>query len=284
MSRTMSSTPPDWSQFYPQNPSSDDDVDQLLQPFSAGPPAVVGSDGGGGGVSDATAAAVATTVNTSSSHQVMINSGSSGGLSARLSPEGGVSKPVRRRSRASRRTPTTLLNTDTANFRAMVQQFTGGPSLPFAASGSVVGGGGPQITLPNTFSFAPPSRRQVVDIPSRGEVMGGAGYHHQLQYQIPQQQQQSQAPSPYMFSFNNSSGIIPPPVGGGGDVFLQRLGAVGNPRPASMEGAAGLMVTEGISVSSLVAPTTTTSAAAAAASRGDESASSNQNQRNSFLF
>ncbi|KAF8080014.1 hypothetical protein N665_0982s0016 [Sinapis alba] len=39
-----------------------------------------------------------------------------------------VLKPTRRRSRASRRTPTTLLNTDTANFRAMVQQFTGGPS------------------------------------------------------------------------------------------------------------------------------------------------------------
>ncbi|KAI3707721.1 hypothetical protein L6452_26350 [Arctium lappa] len=32
----------------------------------------------------------------------------------------------RRRSRASRKTPTTLLNTDTTNFRAMVQQFTGG--------------------------------------------------------------------------------------------------------------------------------------------------------------
>nr|XP_043613562.1 VQ motif-containing protein 22-like [Erigeron canadensis] len=32
----------------------------------------------------------------------------------------------RRRSRASRRTPTTLLNTDTTNFRAMVQRFTGG--------------------------------------------------------------------------------------------------------------------------------------------------------------
>ncbi|KAG6591811.1 VQ motif-containing protein 22-like [Cucurbita pepo subsp. pepo] len=39
-----------------------------------------------------------------------------------------VAKPVRKRSRASRRTPTTLLNTDAANFRAMVQQFTGGPS------------------------------------------------------------------------------------------------------------------------------------------------------------
>ncbi|KAL2316524.1 hypothetical protein Fmac_030400 [Flemingia macrophylla] len=49
---------------------------------------------------------------------------------AQLSPEGRVSKPIRRRSRASRRTPTTLLNTDTTNFRAMVQQFTGAPSAP----------------------------------------------------------------------------------------------------------------------------------------------------------
>ncbi|KAL1567586.1 VQ motif-containing protein 22-like [Salvia divinorum] len=37
-------------------------------------------------------------------------------------------RPIRRRSRASRRTPTTLLNTDTTNFRAMVQQFTGSPA------------------------------------------------------------------------------------------------------------------------------------------------------------
>ncbi|XP_041989769.1 VQ motif-containing protein 22-like [Salvia splendens] len=57
-----------------------------------------------------------------------------------LVPEQGrVAKPVRRRSRASRRTPTTLLNTDTANFRAMVQHFTGGPAarqLPIPGSGS----------------------------------------------------------------------------------------------------------------------------------------------------
>ncbi|CAN8275105.1 unnamed protein product [Cochlearia groenlandica] len=47
-----------------------------------------------------------------------------------------VSKPTRRRSRASRRTPTTLLNTDTSNFRAMVQQYTGGPSAVAFASSS----------------------------------------------------------------------------------------------------------------------------------------------------
>ncbi|KAG6524473.1 putative protein TPRXL [Zingiber officinale] len=39
----------------------------------------------------------------------------------------------RKRSRASRRAPTTVLTTDTSNFRAMVQEFTGIPAAPFAA-------------------------------------------------------------------------------------------------------------------------------------------------------
>ncbi|GER47615.1 VQ motif-containing family protein [Striga asiatica] len=38
----------------------------------------------------------------------------------------------RKRSRASRRAPTTVLTTDTTNFRAMVQEFTGIPAPPFA--------------------------------------------------------------------------------------------------------------------------------------------------------
>lgn len=44
-----------------------------------------------------------------------------------LNPQGGgtVARPIRRRSRASRRTPTTLLNASTTNFRSLVQQFTG---------------------------------------------------------------------------------------------------------------------------------------------------------------
>jgi hypothetical protein len=44
------------------------------------------------------------------------------------------SRGSRKRTRASRRAPTTVLTTDTSNFRAMVQEFTGIPSLPFAAS------------------------------------------------------------------------------------------------------------------------------------------------------
>ncbi|KAK7358967.1 hypothetical protein VNO77_00910 [Canavalia gladiata] len=40
----------------------------------------------------------------------------------------------KKRSRASRRAPTTVLTTDTTNFRAMVQEFTGIPAPPFTPS------------------------------------------------------------------------------------------------------------------------------------------------------
>ncbi|KAG4975328.1 uncharacterized protein LOC114381774 [Glycine soja] len=42
----------------------------------------------------------------------------------------------KKRSRASRRAPTTVLTTDTTNFRAMVQEFTGIPAPPFTSSSS----------------------------------------------------------------------------------------------------------------------------------------------------
>ncbi|CAL9765865.1 unnamed protein product [Musa acuminata subsp. burmannicoides] len=45
---------------------------------------------------------------------------------------GRVSRPPRRRMRASRRAPVILLNTDAANFRAMVQHFTGLSSEPYS--------------------------------------------------------------------------------------------------------------------------------------------------------
>lgn len=53
-----------------------------------------------------------------------------------LTPKGSVSKPIRRRSRASKRTPTTLLNANTKNFRALVQQFTGCPSSTLSSTSS----------------------------------------------------------------------------------------------------------------------------------------------------
>ncbi|KAJ8771614.1 hypothetical protein K2173_026791 [Erythroxylum novogranatense] len=45
-----------------------------------------------------------------------------------------VSRNPKKRTRASRRAPTTVLSTDTSNFRAMVQEFTGIPAPPFSGS------------------------------------------------------------------------------------------------------------------------------------------------------
>ncbi|KAI3691530.1 hypothetical protein L2E82_49894 [Cichorium intybus] len=54
-------------------------------------------------------------------------------------------KPTRRRSRASRRTPTTVLNASPTDFRALVQQFTGCDSGVNVGSGSVLA---PVVNLP----------------------------------------------------------------------------------------------------------------------------------------
>ncbi|KAG0530007.1 LOW QUALITY PROTEIN: hypothetical protein BDA96_05G147100 [Sorghum bicolor] len=63
---------------------------------------------------------------------------------------------ARREARASRHTPITLLNTDTSNIRAMVQQFTGIPLGPYGPGGGPLrrgGGGGadygPQLARPS---------------------------------------------------------------------------------------------------------------------------------------
>ncbi|GAB2282500.1 hypothetical protein Dimus_017042 [Dionaea muscipula] len=81
-------------------------------------------------LSDATVISTTTMIR-SSSTSTTSSTGTTGAPHHQVSPDGRVSKPTRRRARASRRTPTTLLNTDPSNFRAMVQQFTGGPSSTF---------------------------------------------------------------------------------------------------------------------------------------------------------
>ncbi|XP_004514858.1 uncharacterized protein [Cicer arietinum] len=45
-----------------------------------------------------------------------------------------VARNSKKRTRASRRAPTTVLTTDTSNFRSMVQEFTGIPAPPFSSS------------------------------------------------------------------------------------------------------------------------------------------------------
>ncbi|XP_047947127.1 VQ motif-containing protein 22-like [Salvia hispanica] len=105
-----------------------------------------------------------------------------------LSPEEGrVAKPARRRSRASRRTPTTLLNADAANFRAMVQHFTGGP----ASSVSFASGQHP--------------------IPNRGG--GPAGYMDHVGFHV----QYPQQPPQNMFVVDNGGGVPPQTAAGNGN-------------------------------------------------------------------
>ncbi|CAL9132366.1 unnamed protein product [Musa acuminata var. zebrina] len=77
---------------------------------------------------------------------------------------GRVARPSsRRRPRASRRAPVTMLNTDTANFRAMVQQFTGVPSGPY--SSGYRRGGGPVVTFGR--SSSDPVRETVTVFPEQ---------------------------------------------------------------------------------------------------------------------
>ncbi|CAN6204303.1 unnamed protein product [Urochloa humidicola] len=83
--------------------------------------------------------------------------GSGAGAPAPAQPQ--PPRGSRKRTRASRRAPTTVLTTDTSNFRAMVQEFTGIPSPPFGAGVAGVGLGGPAASLRTRFDhiFPPPS-------------------------------------------------------------------------------------------------------------------------------
>ncbi|KAK6240328.1 hypothetical protein SCA6_005717 [Theobroma cacao] len=72
------------------------------------------------GISDAT---TVTTSSVTSGNNLSPSSSFAAG--DHLTPKGCVSKPTRRRSRASKRTPITLLKADAKNFRSLVQQFTG---------------------------------------------------------------------------------------------------------------------------------------------------------------
>lgn len=104
--------------------------------------------------------------------------GSGGGTSpARSAPgveAGRVGKPARRRSRASRRAPVTLLNTDTSNFRAMVQQFTGIPSGPYGPPGA----NGPVISFGSGADYSIGGGALPVRPAPTSAVMSFDHHHH----------------------------------------------------------------------------------------------------------
>ncbi|CAA0841820.1 VQ motif-containing protein [Striga hermonthica] len=66
-------------------------------------------------------------------------------------PNRPAARNPKKRTRASRRAPTTVLTTDTTNFRAMVQEFTGIPALPFDGGPCP----GPSFTRARTDLFGP---------------------------------------------------------------------------------------------------------------------------------
>ncbi|XP_047333681.1 uncharacterized protein LOC124937457 [Impatiens glandulifera] len=102
-----------------------------------------------------------------------------------MTSRGRVSKPARRRKRVSSRTPTTVLSTDTRNFRAMVQQFTGGPLAdhdhPIVNSSSTTN---PGSLMFSNYSDAPPLP------PSTILSSGGRSEYYYDQLLMQQQQQQ----------------------------------------------------------------------------------------------
>uniref|UniRef100_A0A0E0M0I9 VQ domain-containing protein n=1 Tax=Oryza punctata TaxID=4537 RepID=A0A0E0M0I9_ORYPU len=72
--------------------------------------------------------------------------------------------PRKRPRAASRRAPTTVLTTDTSNFRAMVQEFTGIPSPPFVA-----GVGAPAASLRTRFDHLFPSPASALRSAAAGD-------------------------------------------------------------------------------------------------------------------
>lgn len=101
----------------------------------------------------------------------------------RLTPQGCVSKPVTRRSRASKKTPATLINASTANFRALVQQFTGCPPSTSISFGSHKG--------PINLNFGLGSAQNHSCATAETELLGNSYYHRRLsQMQQPRQNAQ----------------------------------------------------------------------------------------------
>ncbi|KAF8687283.1 hypothetical protein HU200_042963 [Digitaria exilis] len=135
--------------------------------------------------------------------------GSTGGsptkAAAALGVDGArVGKPARRRSRASRRAPVTLLNTDTANFRAMVQQFTGIPTPPAGAFG------GPVINFAGDYGGGFPSSGVMSFDHLHRSHPPPASLHDQLR------RQQQYTGGNFGGGYNGGGSLL---HGGAGDVF-----------------------------------------------------------------
>lgn len=154
------------------------------QSGSAPNPAAFASGGTGFGFSDPNTSTIVTTsftTNNTSSPNNTTSLGSSD-VNVQLNPQG---KPIRRRSRASRRTPTTLLNASTTNFRSLVQQFTGCHNTKASSFGSQKG--------PVNLSFGNQNDHQIIGTSSRIAPLGSEYmYNQQIINPVVQQHQGQQ--------------------------------------------------------------------------------------------
>lgn len=142
------------------------------------------SGGSGFRFSETDSTIVTTSFTTNNMTSSPNNSTSLGSTDVQLNPQASSSKPIRRRSRASRRTPTTLLNASTTNFRSLVQQFTGCHNTKASAFGSQKG--------PVNLSFGNQNDHQILGTSSRIEPLGSKYVYNQQMNPVVQQHQEQQ--------------------------------------------------------------------------------------------
>lgn len=175
-----STDPHQWFHYYQQSNTA------------ANPPAFA-SGGTGLGFSDPNTSTIVTTSFTTNNTSSPNNSTSLGSTDAHLNPQASSGKPIRRRSRASRRTPTTLLNASTTNFRSLVQQFTGCQNTKASSFGSQKG--------PVNLSFGNQNDHQIIGTSSRIAPVGTEYLYNQQMNPVVQQHQgqqwQQQQPEMY---------------------------------------------------------------------------------------
>nr|KYP50267.1 hypothetical protein KK1_027970 [Cajanus cajan] len=160
------------------------------------------------GFMDATMSSSEGILSPSNSHNKTASSGH------HLTPKGGaIFKPIRRRSRASKRTPITLLKANTSNFRALVQQFTGCPTTITTMSLAIHKG-------PITLNFQQGGKQQIQHhakitraMPPFGSISSNnqvhqvsvpLPWHHKQPEQLPKQQLMQEQQSNSLPSSGNS--------------------------------------------------------------------------------
>lgn len=120
MNETFPSSSPFWDHQMPYYPQTTCGSFENNNPYSFDPAAGIPHQSSFAPTTFTTAVVPATEQTTLQSPEISSSTGNSGEGSAKP-----TATPARKRSRASKKTPTTLLSTSISNFREVVQQYTG---------------------------------------------------------------------------------------------------------------------------------------------------------------